>query len=106
MSRYYSSPELIQRRKEISSGENNNMYEKGYKISGGLNGKAVKRYFLDDKVFECRKDLITYIEENYYHISPLTIRAIEEKSYGDRIKIKYSYIIENLKWEVKNNENS
>ena len=106
MSRYYSNPELIRRRKEISSGENNNMYGKGYKISGGLNGTAVKRYFLDDKVFECRKDLIAYIEENYYHISPLTIRAIEEKSYGDRIKVKYSYIIENLRWEVKNNENS
>ena len=106
MSNYYANKNLINRRKEISSGKNNNMYGKGYKISGGLNGKATKRYFIDDKVFECRKDLITYISLTYYHISPITIKAIEDKSYGKRIKNKYSYIIENLRWEDKNNENN
>ena len=106
MSKYYADEKLINRRKQISSGKNNNMYGKGYKVSGGLNGKATKRYFIDSKVFECRKDLITYISLTYYHISPLTLRAIEAKSYGNRIKRKYSYIIENLKWEDKNNENS
>ena len=42
MSNY--TEEMRNHRRAMSKGSNNNMYGKGYKISGGLNGKANIRY--------------------------------------------------------------
>ena len=103
MSNY--TEEMRNHRRAMSKGSNNNMYGKGYKISGGLNGKANIRYFLDNKVFDCRKDLITYYRNIYGYVAENTIRSIINNTYKNRTSKKYSYLISNLTWEVKKNEN-
>ena len=37
------------------------MYGKGYKISGGKNGKAIYNYYFNDLLFDCRKSLIEFL---------------------------------------------
>lgn len=98
---YYSNPDEIKKRKERASGENNPMYGKGYLISGGKNGKATKYYVYDDIRFECRKDLVKYLNSNGYDISVAAIRNIENNTYSIRTINKYGEIIDKLKWGLK-----
>ena len=106
-SKYYSMW-TDERRKEWSkktSGENNPMYGKGYKLSGGKNGKAIYNYYFDGKEFLCRKDLIDYLKQNVdQNISENAIRSIVNNTYGKRIEKKFKYIIENLSWRLKNED--
>lgn len=87
-----------------NSGSGNIMYGKGYKIAGGKNGKAKTRYFFEDKVFECRKELADYIVSAGINtrVTEATLRAIESGKYGQLFKTRYQYIIDNMRWEAKN----
>ena len=87
-----------------NSGSGNNMYGKGYKIAGGKNGKAKTRYFFEDKVFECRKEIADYIVSAGINtrVTEATLRAIESGKYGQLFKNRYQYIIDNMRWEAKN----
>ena len=80
------------------------MYGKGYKLAGGKNGKAKTRYFFEDKVFECRKELAEYIVSAGINtrVTEATLRAIESGKYGQLFKNRYQYIIDNMRWEAKN----
>ncbi len=83
------------------SGSGNNMYGKGYKIAGGNNGKAVTRYFFKDRVFECRKDLVTYLNSIGVSITTSAVRTLESGGYGDLFSRRYKEVIDNLRWEKK-----
>ena len=89
---------------DLSSGSRNGMYGKGYKLAGGKNGKAKTRYFFEDKVFECRKELADYIVSAGINtrVTEATLRAIESGKYGQLFKNRYQYIIDNMRWEAKN----
>ena len=89
---------------DLSSGSRNGMYGKGYKLAGGKNGKAKTRYFFEDKVFECRKELAKYIVSAGINtrVTEATLRAIESGKYGQLFKNRYQYIIDNMRWEAKN----
>lgn len=89
---------------DLSSGSRNGMYGKGYKLAGGKNGKAKTRYFFEDKVFECRKELAEYIVSAGINtrVTEATLRAIESGKYGQLFKNRYQYIIDNMRWEAKN----
>lgn len=89
---------------DLSSGSRNGMYGKGYKLAGGKNGKAKTRYFFEDKVFECRKELAEYIVSAGINtrVTEATLRAIESGKYGKLFKTRYQYIIDNMRWEAKN----
>ena len=103
MSKYYSNELLQKKKSESLSGANNPMFGKGYKLSGGKNGKATKIYLYDGLEFECRKYLIAYLKENVNEsISENLIRAIENKSYSKRTVDKYSELIDKLSWRNKN----
>lgn len=108
MTNYYSNIDMQIKNKQNHSGCHNSMFGKGYKILGELNGKAVKRYFYLNLIFECRKDLVKYLQENGFpDISSNIIRAIENKTYKSRTYNKFKYVIENLTWRYKdeNKEN-
>lgn len=106
MSNYYNNIEMMERKSKQNSGSNNPMYGNGYKVSGGNNGHAKIDYYFNDIKFECRKYLVNYLKQNGFPaISVSTIRGIENGSYGIRIANKYAYIIENLTWRFKDNEN-
>lgn len=90
-----------QQKRNQCSGSGNNMYGKGYKIAGGRNGKARTRYFFKDKVFECRKELVEYLCDQGLNITTAVIRTIESGQYGKLFKHRYQNIIEDLRWEAK-----
>ena len=94
-------------RKNISlrtSGEKNPMYNNGNKVSGGKNGHATKEYTFNGMYFDCRKSLLTYLINSGYQISNSTFRSIENNTYTNRLYKKHKYIIDNLTWRYKNNE--
>ena len=91
-----------QQKSILSSGENNGMYGCGYKISGGNNGHATKNYYFEGKVYDCRKSLIEELNGRGFAVGNSTFRAIENKTYTDRLYNKFKYIIDNLTWELKN----
>lgn len=85
----------------ISKGSKNPMYGKGYKISGGNNGHTIYNYIFENVIYDCRKSLIKDLNLKGFNISESTIRNIQNHTYGQHIKNKYQYIIDNLKWELK-----
>lgn len=101
MSRYYSNDELRKLKSLSLSGDKNPMFGKGYKLSGGKNGKATKDYWYNDLYFDCRKSLVQYLKTIDNKISLSLIRSIENNSFGARTIKKYSWLIEALKWEFK-----
>ena len=101
MSKYYSSQDMQLRNKLSKAGANNNMFGKGYKVSGGNNGKAVIRYFYKGQTFECRKELLEYLSSQGINVSANAIRNIINRTYGIRIKNKFEDVILNLTWEYK-----
>lgn len=101
MTKYYSDAEAQHKNSISKSGCNNSMYGNGYRISGGKNGKAIKDYWFKDVYFDCRKALVTYLKQIDPTISVNLIRNIENNNYGIRTKTKYAWVIECLKWRLK-----
>lgn len=101
MSRYYSDATLREKNKTSKSGKNNSMYGKGYKISGGKNGHATIRYFYKNKVFECRKDLMTYLKNEGNEISECIIRNFVNGDLNLKLKDSDIITLQNLRWEHK-----
>lgn len=88
-----------------SSGEKNGMYRCGCKISKGKNGHATKNYHFEGKIYDCKKSLIDELNTRGFAVDNSTFRAIENKTYTDRLYNKFKYIIDNLTWESLKNEN-
>lgn len=105
MSKYYSSKEQQIRNSIAKSGSNNSMYNNGYRVAGGNNGKATIRYFFKDHIFECRKDLVNYLNSIGIQISHNDIYSIVNKTFGKRTEKKFQVVIDNLRWEYKNENN-
>lgn len=93
--------EMRKARSDRVKGELNPMYQCGYKISGGNNGKSIYNYYIDDKFFDCRIDLINYLRTDFPEVSESTIRKIVNGNFGVRTINKYKYIVDNLSWELK-----
>lgn len=102
MTNYYSNPELQRKKSEQNSGKRNPMYGNGHRVSGGRNGHATKWYKIDSELFDCRKDLITYLNKKGIVISNNALRNIENKSYGNTTIKRFKYVIDNLTWGYKN----
>ena len=85
----------------VFNGESNGMYGNGHLIAGGRNGHASIRYFYKDLTFECRKDLITYLEESGIHITTSAIRAVVHGFGTRRVYEMYREVFDNLSWEFK-----
>lgn len=105
MDNYYSNKDMIARRKELSSGTNNPNYGKGIKVSGGNNGNAKYIYTYKDIDYLCRDDLMVVLKQEFPEISESTIRRIMKNKYSTRTSSKYQYVIDNLTWRLKKDEN-
>lgn len=104
MSRYYSNAEARLKNSKSKSGKNNSMFNHGERISGGKNGKATVRYFYKDNVFECRKDLIAFLENTGISISKYVIRSYVNGNCSKKNKLKYLDILEKLSWRNKDED--
>lgn len=102
MQKYYSNPELQKHRSEINSGIHNPNYRHGERQAGGKNGKALYDYWFEDKYFECRKYLLEYLNNNNFKISENALRNIQNGTYGKTTLNKFAYVIDNLRWRLKN----
>lgn len=100
MSKYYSESAKEQRlnNSKSKSGKNNSMYKKGYKVAGGNNGHATIRYFYEEQTFECRKDLLSYLNTKGIKISSQDIANFVK---NNKISSKYSDILSKITWEKK-----
>ena len=87
------------------SGEGNPMYGNGWKISGGKNGSAIYDYMYEGVTYDCRKSLIVEVKKKFPDISESTIRRIMRCNYTKRISDKFQYVIDNLSWKLKTDEN-
>ena len=96
--------EMSNARSRVSSGKNNPMYGKGYKLSGARNGHATHIYTFMGEDFYCRDDLMVRLKEIYPAISESTIRRIMRGTYQDRIVKKFPLVVENLTWRLKSDE--
>ena len=101
MSKYYSNNELRKLKSLSLSGVNNPMFGKGYKLSGGKNGKATKDYWYNNIYFDCRKSLVCYLKTIDNNISINLIRNIENNSYAAKTIKKYGWLIKSLNWRFK-----
>ena len=99
------NPKEFSKQKSLQTrGENNPNYGNGYKISGGKNGHAIYIYTFEDKDYDCRDALMVVLKERWPDISESAIRRIQQNNYGKCIIRKYGYVIENLTWRLKSNE--
>jgi hypothetical protein len=96
--------EFCKQKSEQVSGKNNPMYGKGYKLSGGKNGKAIYIYTFEGIDYYCRDDLMIILKDRWPTISESTIRNIQSGKYGKCISNKFKYVIDNLKWRLKKDE--
>lgn len=102
MTNYYNDEEAKKKKSESHRGIRNAMYGKGYLRSGGNNTNAHTRYFYKEYVFECRKDLVNFLKQNVDpKISINLIRCIEKGTYKKPTELKYSELIQLLRWETK-----
>lgn len=102
MTNYYNDEEAKKKKSESHKGIRNAMYGKGYLRSGGNNTNAHTRYFYKEYVFECRKDLVNFLKQNVDpKISINLIRCIEKGTYKKPTELKYSELIQLLRWETK-----
>jgi len=76
-------------RSELTSGENNGMFGKGYKVSGGNNGKADKIYTYKGIDYLCRLDLFNRLIEEWYKLSKTALRSFCFGEEGTKLKSKY-----------------
>ena len=104
MTNYYSSPELQAKKHESLSGKNNPMYGNGYKLTGGNNGHAIYIYTFEGVDYFCRDDLMVVLKQRWEDISESTIRRIMSGKYTVRTTKKYQYVIDNLSWRMKTDE--
>lgn len=80
------------------SGKNNPMYGNGSLLLGGRNGHATIRYFYDNLQFECRKDLLFYLQRIDPKIVSSTIRKLLA---GSKRVCREHPILAKLRWEEK-----
>lgn len=85
-------------RSKSSSGKNNGMYGKGYKLSGGNNGHATIRYYYRDTAYECKNDLLKVLQEIDYKISKSTIRKLIN---GSTRVLREHPVLHEVSWETK-----
>lgn len=83
------------------TGKGNPMYGKGYKLSGGNNGKATKLYFYDNLTFDYRLGLIDYLKTIDNKIGISTIRKFER---GSTRVVREHPILNNLTWRYKDED--
>lgn len=102
MSNYYSEGYDRSKNSLSKSGTRNSMYGNGYRVSNGNNGHADRWYKIDSIVFDCRKNLIEYLQNKNVPVCASVIRRIEDNTITDRLKRKYSYLFNNLNWGYKN----
>lgn len=104
MSNYYLDSEARFRNSESKSGRNNSMFNHGERVSEGRNGKATIRYFYEDQVFECRKDLMSFLGSIGQDISVNIIRDYVNGNCSGKHKLKYWSILQKLSWRNKNED--
>lgn len=97
--------EFCRKCSERSRGEKNGNYGHGEKIRGGNNGKAIYIYTYLGVDYLCRDDLMKVLQVDYPNISEGTIRRIMSGQYTVRTTSKYQYVIDNLTWRLKKDEN-
>lgn len=90
---------------ESKSGSNNSMYGHGERISGGKNGHAIYTYTYCGIDYCCRDDLIVELKKEFPTISESAIRRIMRGKYTQRISNRYQFVIDNLTWRLKKDEN-
>jgi hypothetical protein len=73
-------------------------------MAGGNNSHAVYVYTFEGIDYQCRDDLIKVLKMRWEDISESAIRRIQKGKYTKRISRKYQYIIDNLTWRLKSNE--
>lgn len=83
---------------KVSSGKNNPMYNKGYKIANGNNGHATIRYYFSNNVFESGKELILYLKKYDDKISNSTLRKLRQQS---KRVLKEHPVLKQVSWEEK-----
>ena len=92
MSNY--TDEMRAHRREISKGENNNMFGQGHKIAGGKNGKATHIYIYKNTMYECRKYLHEALQLEGYTFSINTLRAMLLNPNSTRLRKRYGNLID------------
>ena len=55
--------------------------------------------------YQCREDLMSILNKDFPSISESAIRRIMSGKYTKRISSKFQFVIDNLTWRLKNNEN-
>ena len=82
-------------------GKANGMFGNGAKISGGKNGHASVRYFYEDRIFECRNDLLEYLWGLGIKITSSAIRKVIHNTGTARVYHMYKDVFDKLRWEFK-----
>ena len=85
------------------SGANNPNYG-CHKVAGGNNGHAIYIYTFEGIDYQCRDDLMVVLKERFPQITECTIRRIQRGQFKERTIKKFKYVIDNLTWRLKNNE--
>lgn len=101
MSNYYSNPEIQDRKHQQTSGENNPMYGKGYKVSNGNNGHATRYFYYKNKKFDSMKELIDYLNSNDIPITRSAVMRWVAQKGTNRLYNMYKDVWDNLTWEYK-----
>ena len=102
----YKNDIEAQRKNSVSkSGKNNSMYCHGERISKGKNGHAIYIYTYREIDYQCRDDLMVVLRKEFPTISESAIRRIMKGKYTKRISSKYQFVIDNLTWRLKKDEN-
>lgn len=103
MTKYWNNLEAQAKNSASKSGSKNSSYGNGHRISGEKNGKALTTYYYKDKRFGTRKELTKYLNSIGFNVSVNTIRKIELGGFKYKnVENKYKDIIDNLRWESKN----
>lgn len=102
MTKYYANEAAQIRNKLSKSGSSNSMWGNGYRVSGGNNGHAIYIYSYKGSTFNCRKDLMEVLKEEFPSITENVVRLIVNGTYTKRISNKYMSLINNLTWRLKN----
>ena len=89
---------LSSKRQKATSGKNNPMFGKGYKLTGGNNGHATIRYHYKGIAYECRNDLLPVLQSIDTRISKSTIRRLIN---GSSRVLREHPILREVTWEDK-----
>lgn len=105
MYNYYNNPNAMFENSKSKSGSNNSMYGHGERVSGGKNGHAIYIYTYCGVDYYCRDALMIELKKEFPTISESAIRRIMSHKYTQRISSKYQFVIDNLTWRLKKDEN-